>query len=108
MPALHDRLDRDLRLAEHLRDRGEHARAVGDLHVQVEGAVDVLDIAQRAAAAPAGGAPPVIALTTSPSTALAVCRPPAPGPDIVISVIASDSTVTALNGPETDASGCPA
>ena len=32
---------------------------------------------------------------------------PAPGPDMVISVIASDSTVTALNGPDTDASGCP-
>ena len=53
----------------------------------------------------AGG---IMALITSPSTALAVCGPPAPGPDIVISVIASDSTVTALNGPATDASGCPA
>ena len=45
---------------------------------------------------------------TSPSTALAVCGPPAPGPDRVISVMASDSTVTALNGPCTDASGCSA
>ena len=44
---------------------------------------------------------------TSPSTAVAVCGPPAPGPDIVISVIASDSTVTALNGPLTEASGWP-
>ena len=52
-----------------------------------------------------GRAPPVITLTTSPSTALAVWRPPAPGPEIVISVIASDSTVTALNGPATEASG---
>ena len=52
----------------------------------------------------AGG---IIALMTSPSTALAVCGPPAPGPDIVISVIASDSTVTALNGPCTLASGWP-
>ena len=47
-------------------------------------------------------------LTTSPSTALAVCGPPAPGPESVISVIASDSIVTALNGPLTLASGCPA
>jgi hypothetical protein len=42
---------------------------------------------------------------TSPRTALAVCGPPAPGPDIVISVIASDSTVTALKGPPTEARG---
>ncbi len=53
----------------------------------------------------AGG---IIALMTSPRTALAVCGPPAPGPDIVISVIASDSTVTALNEPLTEASGWPA
>ena len=53
----------------------------------------------------AGG---IIALTTSPRTALAVCGPPAPGPDSVISVIASDSIVTALNGPLTLASGWPA
>ena len=46
--------------------------------------------------------------TTSPSTAVAVCGPPAPGPLSVTSVISSDSTVTALNGPWTDASGCPA
>ena len=52
----------------------------------------------------AGG---IIALMTSPSTALAVWGPPAPGPLMVISVIASDSTVTALKGPLTDASGCP-
>ena len=38
---------------------------------------------------------------TSPSTALAVCGPPAPGPLSVISVIACDSIVTALNGPLT-------
>ena len=50
----------------------------------------------------AGG---IMALITSPSTALAVCGPPAPGPDMVISVIAGDSTVTALNGPLTEASG---
>jgi hypothetical protein len=42
---------------------------------------------------------------TSPSTADAVCGPPAPGPLSVISVIALDSIVTALNGPETLASG---
>jgi hypothetical protein len=49
-----------------------------------------------------------MALMTSPSTALAVCGPPAPGPDSVISVMACDSIVTALNGPLTLASGCPA
>ena len=43
--------------------------------------------------------------TRSPSTALAVCTPPAPGPLIVISVIDGDSTVTALNEPCTEASG---
>ena len=47
----------------------------------------------------------IIAETTSPSTALAVWIPPAPGPDRVISVIAGDSIVTALNAPFTDASG---
>ena len=52
----------------------------------------------------AGG---IIADTTSPSTAVAVCGPPAPGPDSVTSVIVSDSSVTALNGPWTDASGWP-
>ena len=41
-PSLHDRLDRDAVLAEHLRDVGEHAGLVGDLQVQVEGADDVL------------------------------------------------------------------
>ena len=50
----------------------------------------------------AGG---IIALMTSPRTALAVCGPPAPGPLSVISVIAGDSIVTALNGPLIDASG---
>ena len=45
--------------------------------------------------------------TTSPSTADAVCGPPAPGPDSVTSVIAGDSSVTALKGPTTDASGWP-
>ena len=50
----------------------------------------------------AGG---IIALMTSPRTALAVCGPPAPGPLSVISVIDSDSIVTALNGPPTLASG---
>ena len=97
---LHDRLDRHPVLAEHLRRPPRARRAVGDVQVQVEGALDVLDERQRRAAAPAAAAPPVITLTTSPSTALAVWRPPAPGPDIVISVIASDSTVTALNGPD--------
>ena len=52
----------------------------------------------------AGG---IISLITSPSTALAVCGPPAPGPLSVTSVMASDSIVTALKGPLTAASGCP-
>ncbi len=46
-----------------------------------------------------------IADTTSPITADAVCVPPAPGPDRVISVIAGDSIVTALKEPLTEASG---
>ena len=46
-----------------------------------------------------------MAETTSPSTALAVWMPPAPGPESVISVMAGDSIVTALNAPFTDASG---
>ena len=50
MPALHDRLDRDAVLAEDLRHHREHAGPVGDLHVQVEGALDVFDERQRAAA----------------------------------------------------------
>ncbi len=44
---------------------------------------------------------------TSPSTALAVWGPPAPGPESVISVIAADSIVTALKEPFTEASGWP-
>ena len=39
----------------------------------------------------------IIAEITSPSTAEAVWMPPAPGPESVISVIAGDSIVTALN-----------
>ena len=53
------------------------------------------------------GASPARIETTSPSTAAAVSVPPAPGPDIVISVIDGDSTMTALKGPETGASGWP-
>ena len=54
----------------------------------------------RAPPAPrAPGALPERIETTSPSTAVAVSVPPAPGPDIVISVIAGASTMTALNGP---------
>ena len=45
------------------------------------------------------GASPERIETTSPSTAEAVSTPPAPGPDIVTSVIAGASTITALNGP---------
>ena len=51
------------------------------------------------------GARPERIETTSPSTAEAVSTPPAPGPDIVISVIAGASTITALNGPSTGARG---
>ena len=47
----------------------------------------------------------IMALITSPRTAEAVCEPPAPGPDSVISVMAGDSIVTALNEPCTAASG---
>src|SRR3954462_8424603 len=50
----------------------------------------------------AGG---MIAEITSPSTADAVCEPPAPGPDSVLSVIAGASIVTALKEPFTDESG---
>ena len=50
----------------------------------------------------------IMAEITSPRTAEAVWLPPAPGPDSVISVIAGDSTVTALNEPFTAASGWPA
>ena len=105
-PLLHDRLDRGALQPQHLRDLRQHARAVRHLHVQVERGLDVLDDLQAigASGVEAGG---IIALITSPSTALAVCGPPAPGPDMVISVIALDSTVTALNGPWTEASGWP-
>ena len=68
-------------------DLGEHARAVGDLEVQVEGRLDVVGDLQPLASSPGVEAGGIIALMTSPSTALAVCGPPAPGPDIVISVI---------------------
>ena len=47
----------------------------------------------------------IMAEITSPSTALAVWMPPAPGPLRVISVIAGDSIVTALKAPFTLASG---
>ena len=95
---LHDRLDRRALEPEDLRDLGEHAGPVGHLQVQVEGRGDVRTISSVGDRLGAGRGG-IITLTTSPSTALAVWGPPAPGPDIVISVIASDSTVTALNGP---------
>ena len=53
------------------------------------------------------GASPARIETTSASTAEAVSMPPAPGPEIVISVIVGPSSVTALNGPSTGASGWP-
>ena len=65
------------------------------------------DDLERARAPRAPGASPETIETTSPSTADAVSIPPAPGPDIVISVIAGASTITALNGPSTGASGWP-
>ena len=46
-PLLHDRLDRGALHAEQLGDLGQHAGPVGDLHVQVEGALDVGDDLQR-------------------------------------------------------------
>ena len=102
---LHDRLHRDVLHPQDLRDLGEHAGPVVDLEVQVEGRDDVLDDLAAVTIGSGISAGGIIALITSPRTALAVCGPPAPGPDIVISVMASDSTVTALNGPETEASG---
>src|SRR3954447_21134106 len=48
-PLLHDRLDADPLDAQHLRDLGQHAGPVGDLHVQVEGRLDVLDELQALA-----------------------------------------------------------
>ena len=93
---------------EHLGDLGEHARPVGDLEVQVEGR------ARRRVT--------ISSCRASPRTAARRRRasrrrrrapprrsasPPAPGPDIVISVIAGDSTMTALNGPSIGASGWP-
>ena len=68
---------------------------------------EVADDREVARAASGTGALPERIEATSPSTAVAVSIPPAPGPDIVISVIAGASTMTALNGPSTGASGCP-
>ena len=96
---------RDIVVAERGRDFAKDAGAVFDFKVEIEGRLDVVDDL-------AGAALPRFARdaeridTRSPRTALAVCIPPAPGPLIVISVIAGDSTVTALNDPCTDASGC--
>ena len=96
---LHDGLDRralqpeDLRRPARARPGGRRPRGAGRRPTRRPGR-------SPAPASPAGvEAGGIIALTTSPSTALAVCGPPAPGPDIVISVIARDSIVTALNGP---------
>ena len=87
--------------------RRQHAGLVGDLEVQVEGGGDVGDELEPLAASSWTGASPARIETTSPSTAEAVCSPPAPGPDIVTSVIAGASTMTALNGPPIGASGWP-
>ena len=86
-PLLDDRLDRHAVVGQHLGHRRQHARLVGDLEVQVEGRDDVLDDLEHAPIVGGVEAGGIIALITSPSTALAVCGPPAPGPDIVISVI---------------------
>ena len=101
---LHDAPNRYLVVAQDLRDLGEDAGSVVDLEVEVEGHLDVLAIASCAFSSNSGE-PPAITETTSPRTAAAVSGPPAPGPDIVISVIAGDSTMTALNGPSMGESG---
>ena len=105
--ALDHALDRDAGLAEDVGDRGEDAGAVRDLQVDVEGGRDVGDDRRARACVSWTGASPARIETTSPSTAVAVATPPAPGPDIVISVIAGAWTMTALNGPSTGASGWP-
>ena len=93
-------------VSQDLGDERQHAGLVGDFQVQVE--AETISVMIGSSTISSGGlAGGIIALTTSPSTAVAVCGPPAPGPDMVISVIAADSTVTALNGPLTDASGWP-
>ena len=104
--ALDDALDRDLVAAEDVGDPRQHAGPVGDLEVQVERRADVADDLERSPGSWTGASPERIE-TTSPSTAEAVSMPPAPGPDIVISVIVGASTMTALNGPSTGASGWP-
>ena len=50
-PLLDDRLHRDALQAEDLGDLGQHAGLVGDLEVQVEGRLDVVDDRQRLASA---------------------------------------------------------
>ena len=100
-PLLHDRLDRHALQPEDLGHLREHAGPVGHLEVQVEGRLDVghhRHARRRARGSDGGG---IIAEITSPSTALAVWIPPAPGPASVISVIAGDSIVTALKAPLT-------
>ena len=106
-PALDDALDGDLVAPQHVGDPRQHPGAVGDLEVQVERRGDIGDHLEVARTWCTGASPARIE-TTSPSTALAVSTPPAPGPDIVISVIVGASTMTALNGPSTGASGWPA
>ena len=64
---------------------------------------DTLHLHQAIEGAKFGGVGPGV----SPRTALAVCGPPAPGPDMVISVIAGASTITALKGPSIGDSGWP-
>ena len=106
------RLDRDLVVAEHARDRGEHTGLVGDVERHVElrrGLVDRADrlayeIADRGAARPARTF--LAASIRSPSTALAVGPPPAPRPSSISCPTASPSMNTALYEPRTDASGC--
>ena len=81
--------------------------SVGDLEVQVEGGGDVGDERQLLA----GLVDRRLAGEDRDDVAEhgrgGLRRPPAPGPDIVTSVIAGASTMTALNGPPTGASGWP-
>ena len=78
----------------------EHPGRVLDLEVEVERRLDLLARHEAQCSTGSSSMPgELITDTTSPRTADAVCGPPAPGPDSVTSVIASDSSVTALNGP---------
>ena len=84
---LHHRLDRNTLEPEQLGHLREDPGPVGHLQMQVERELGVRD--HREVHGGGGSDGGGIAETTSPSTALAVWMPPAPGPERVISVIAA-------------------